>query len=381
MRTHLNFFKNLLLLPLRPIKCYWSPWSAAKSFLGSGNSIMSTLTGGLLGIGSGNSNRPVGTDIWDTFMNGDTNYYNSENVKATNEANLKAVRETNETNKAIAEQNLGFQRENLDYQKALQQKIFEREDSAYARTAKDMRSSGLSPLMMNGTNGAGEAIQTEALNNGYQEQPFQAQAFQAQSSSPMEAISSVLSGVSQISGLWQASEKNKADIDLAKAEKANIESETNFNNASMIARLAGLDLGNKESSARYNSIIQATVNQMLQNTNQSLQSRGLANSIRYWENLGIPSDAHDSTKFYKSAMQLAGVDSNMSSKEMAKRFRDFINEGETFGTNYLADMFGLNSFKGSDQAGYWNGQFNTLTDSVGNIFDIFNPFGRKGSRR
>ena len=76
--------------------------------------------------------------------------------------------QTNATNKAIADQNLGFQRENLDYTKALQQQIFNREDSSYQRTVSDMRAAGMSPLVMNGTNGAGEAIATTAMNNQYQ---------------------------------------------------------------------------------------------------------------------------------------------------------------------------------------------------------------------
>lgn len=86
------------------------------------------------------------TGAWDKFKNGDTNEVNSK----------------------IANQNLAFQRENLDYQKALQQKIFDREDSAYARTVQDMRNAGLSPLTMSGTNGAGEAIATTPLHNDYQ---------------------------------------------------------------------------------------------------------------------------------------------------------------------------------------------------------------------
>lgn len=86
------------------------------------------------------------TGAWDKFKNGDTN----------------------EVNYKISQQNLAFQRENFEYQKALQQKIFDREDSAYARTVADMRNAGLSPLVMSGTNGAGEAIATTPLHNDYQ---------------------------------------------------------------------------------------------------------------------------------------------------------------------------------------------------------------------
>ena len=76
--------------------------------------------------------------------------------------------QTNQTNQNIANQNLGFQRENLDYQKALQQQLFQREDTAYQRTVNDMRISGLNPLSMQGTNGAGEAIATEPMHNDFQ---------------------------------------------------------------------------------------------------------------------------------------------------------------------------------------------------------------------
>lgn len=87
------------------------------------------------------------------------------------------TQKTNESNEKIAQQNLDFQRENLEYQKALQQQIFEREDTSYQRTAQDMLNAGLNPLTMQGTNGAGEAVSTSPLNNSmqYQQTP---QAFQ-----------------------------------------------------------------------------------------------------------------------------------------------------------------------------------------------------------
>lgn len=87
-------------------------------------------------------------DTWDKFKNGNTN-----------EANLE-----------IANKNLEFQRENFDYQKALQEQIFNREDTSYQRTVNDMRQAGLNPLAMNGTNGTGETIATTPLNNNFQMQ-------------------------------------------------------------------------------------------------------------------------------------------------------------------------------------------------------------------
>lgn len=88
------------------------------------------------------------TEFWDKFKNGNTNQVNYD----------------------IAMQNLQFEQENLDYQKALQQEIFNREDTAYQRTVEDMRQAGLNPLTMSGTNGAGEAIATQAPQNNFQMQ-------------------------------------------------------------------------------------------------------------------------------------------------------------------------------------------------------------------
>ena len=100
-----------------------------------------------IGGSSGDTSEYIG-NIWDKFKNGNTNEINQE----------------------IANQNLEFQRENFDYQKALQEQIFDREDTSYQRTVNDMRQAGLNPLTMNGTNGAGEAIATTPLNNNFQMQ-------------------------------------------------------------------------------------------------------------------------------------------------------------------------------------------------------------------
>lgn len=104
-----------------------------------------------------------------------TNAYNEYIAEMTNQANKEIADSVNLANKEIASENLQYQRDVQNYNKALQQKLFEREDSSYQRTVNDMRRAGLSPLAMNGTNGAGEAIQIGALNNNYQAQGYTAQ--------------------------------------------------------------------------------------------------------------------------------------------------------------------------------------------------------------
>lgn len=115
-------------------------------------------------------------NTWDKVLNGNTN-----------ETNRRIAEETNASNEKIARENLEYQKEVQEYNKALQEKIFQREDTAYTRTAADMKAAGLNPLTMNGTNGAGEAIAMNPLNNDYQ-----AQGYDYNSMSPLEAMQMIL---------------------------------------------------------------------------------------------------------------------------------------------------------------------------------------------
>lgn len=150
----------------------------------------------LFGSSAGIFTNPIGA--WDRFKNGES---------------TDVARETNEQNKAIADENLQFQQEQFDYQKALQQQIFEREDTAYQRTVNDMRAAGLSPQSMQSTNGAGEAIATTAPQNGYHAQAYQ-------SMGDLQAVSQVFS---MLTGLSNAS----AASDVSQAQAENIEEDTN----------------------------------------------------------------------------------------------------------------------------------------------------------
>lgn len=95
------------------------------------------------------------------------NYYMN---KESNQANIDIANSTNAINKQIADENLTYQRELQEYNKALQEKLFEREDTSYQRTARDMIAAGLNPLSMSALNGSGSVVSQSALNNGFQAQ-------------------------------------------------------------------------------------------------------------------------------------------------------------------------------------------------------------------
>lgn len=119
---------------------------------------------------------------------------------------------TNEVNQAIAEQNLAFQRENLDYNRALNEEIFNRADTAYQRQVADMRSAGLNPLMaQGGAETGGSATPTEALHNDFQ---YQDQGM----ASALQSIGDILNTVQNYQIGFDFAREQKAKADSATAQ-------------------------------------------------------------------------------------------------------------------------------------------------------------------
>lgn len=261
---------------------------------------------------------------WDQFSNGRTNVVNQE----------------------VAAQNLAFQRENLDYQKALQQKIFEREDSAYQRTVKDMRSAGMSPLMMNGTNGAGEAIQTEPLHNEYQHQD--------------KGLIEIGQLASNIYSNYQNAQRSRAQIDNINADTDAKTTSNVFLPFSLATSLVGQILQNKSTSKTIQNQTADYGLKLLQTLEQSYKNADLKRWNEYGSMFGISSNMSEQERYGAFAMELlrnAGYDVNKLKKEGGIRLKSTldnlfsISDGiHSFG-KLLPDNYKKHGFK------FWNWEF------------------------
>lgn len=61
--------------------------------------------------------------------------------------------------------NVAAQQSNLDYQKAVQQQTWQREDTAWQRAIADIQKTGMSPLALSGGAGAGQVVSTSAVQS------------------------------------------------------------------------------------------------------------------------------------------------------------------------------------------------------------------------
>ena len=235
-------------------------------------------------------------------------------LKQQDKAN-QAVNQTNDTNAAIAQQNLQFQRENLDYQKALQQQIFQREDSSYQLTVNDMRQAGISPLAMNGTNGAGEAIATTAMNNDYKDSSYMKQF--------PNHVESALNTYSQLVALKQNQAMNQAQIDKVNAETEGIKTENRFSSLDFANRLAKSIMEKNNYAADYVGKTRANEFQRLQNIMQGYLNADAKRQSDYNSYFGLNPQMTPYERAASFALKFSGLNYRSKPDDVKKAFEDF----------------------------------------------------------
>lgn len=158
--------------------------------------------------------------VWNGLTTGHEYYVQSQQNKIQNE---------------YAQQNLQLQKDTLQYQKDLQQQVFNREDSAYQRTVADLQKAGLhvGNAISGGTNSSGAIVATQAPQINY--------------SPNTSARSRNLSISSDILDTVQRFKIMQAEVDEKKAKAA--EAQNNANYAAELAREKEIENNVKSRSA------------------------------------------------------------------------------------------------------------------------------------
>lgn len=232
-----------------------------------------------------------------------------------------------ESNEKIANQNLDFQREKLKYDMDLQQQIFQREDTAYQRTVNDMRKAGVSPLMMQGTNSAGEAIATTAPYNDMHYD------YMTGVSSDVDKLSAAINAMSAISNLSKtAAEARSIQLSNDYAERS-LDSRVATDYAQMIvSRYNALSAREKQYYNNYYHITDSMpTEQKLANITATILSGGkkTGQSLKSFENGSTSfNDFTDYGTFDEMLSNLLGNSSNPVPNNPVSKFADSISNSE-----------------------------------------------------
>lgn len=199
------------------------------------------------------------------------------------------------TGKTNNEMNLDFQRENLDYQKTLQEKIFEREDTAYQRTVNDMRLAGLNPVSMQGTNAAGEAIQTSSP--------------ESTKTSDIQALGEIMNVISQLNVNRNNNSVSQANANLINAQAENQKIKNLYESDILAKTIDSLDLGN--------------IGKRFQNQRDNISWQQELKNLAFNEQFGISDNMPNFAKILAFATHQGNLPKNWYKNQMPDSWENF----------------------------------------------------------
>lgn len=199
-------------------------------------------------IGAVSALGSLGVGAYNAYQQNKTNKANNKLAKQTmqlNQENNAINRESLEWNKAVSQRD-------FDYNRQLQERIFQREDSAVQRQVADNRSAGLSPIAGIAGASAGQALEANTSQLGQLNQNM---------SAPQMSANQLNMDFSSLSDLGKQIQQYEYNKDALKLRQQQLELEKSSNEANlkdMEQKIQGTKLDNQLKSATMESKIEGS---------------------------------------------------------------------------------------------------------------------------